>query len=60
MRVDNLVGSFSLLAFMGSYAYWIDPNQLTYRSKLYSQKPQQSIRQRTSFANDKEANAHKS
>ena len=40
---------------MGSYAYWREAYELTCYFKLYSQKPQQSIRQRSPFANDKEA-----
>ena len=57
-----LVGLFAYpwLVFMGSYANWRETNYLNRHFKLFLQKQQQSIRQRSSFANDEEANTHKS
>ena len=49
--------AISLLAFMGSYTCWRLVNQPIRHLKLYSQKPQQSVRQLRPFDNDKEANA---
>ena len=49
-----------LLAFIGSYMYRCEANQLTTHFILYLQKVQQSIGQKSSYVNNKEANAHKS
>ena len=49
----------SLQAFMGSYAYWCVANWVSHHFKLYSQKLQQFTKQRSLFANDKEANIYK-
>ena len=48
--------SYSLPAFMGSYAHWLMP--LKWPVTLFT-KRQQSWRQKNPFANDEEANAHK-
>ena len=58
--LELIILKSSLLAFMDSNAYWCETNQLTRHFELYSQKPQQSIRQRSPFANHKESNAQKS
>ena len=47
------------LAFMVGYASSLEANLLSHHLTLYSQKPQQSVRQRRPFANDNEANTHK-
>ena len=45
--------------FVGSGTHWPESNEVSGHDKPYSQRPQQSIRQRSPLANDSEANTHK-
>ena len=45
----------SLQAFMGSYSYWCEANEMFHHFNSILTKPSQSIIQRSQFAKDKEA-----
>ena len=51
LEISTELKSITLPAFMGSYAYWWEANELTCHFKLYSDKPLQRIKQRNPFGN---------